>query len=283
MFVIQLKNSRDDCYIACFKYFRLQYNHVNYITNDYMHGEIMEKIKKIIYKQYKILKIASSVFFAFICIIYISYILFQYIAGFISEQELITQLPLLFILITMSVLFLCDLTIPSKEENKEAEKYYTEAKQAVIKNNPLQNEQAKEVKHNEQTTDIIELMLLNMKEIKEYYVMSKNMAKKSFTLSVIMCVFGFSIILLSIITMFLTDITLIETLIPVIGGSVVEVIAGTSLIVYKKSLEQLNQYYEALHNNERYLSLVNLVDKLNEDKKDETYINIINSQLEKLK
>ena len=248
-----------------------------------MHGEIMEKIKKIIYKQYKILKIASSVFFAFICIIYISYILFQYIAGFISEQELITQLPLLFILITMSVLFLCDLTIPSKEENKEAEKYYTEAKQAVIKNNPLQNEQAKEVKHNEQTTDIIELMLLNMKEIKEYYVMSKNMAKKSFTLSVIMCVFGFGIILLSIIAMFLSDITLMETLIPVIGGSVVEVIAGTSLIVYKKSLEQLNQYYEALHNNERYLSLVNLVDKLNEDKKDETYINIINSQLEKLK
>lgn len=243
----------------------------------------MEKIKIILNKLYKILKIASCVFVAFICIIYISYILFQCIAGFISEQELIKQLPLLFILITMSVLFLCDLTIPSKGENKEAEKYYTEAKKAVIKNNQLQNEQTKEVKCNEQTTDIIELMLLNMKEIKEYYVMSKDMAKKSFTLSVIMCVFGFGIILLSIIAMFLTDITLIETLIPVIGGSVVEVIAGTSLIVYKKSLEQLNQYYEALHNNERYLSLVNLVDKLTDDKKNETYISIINSQLEKLK
>lgn len=243
----------------------------------------MEKIKIILNKLYKILKIASCVFVAFICIIYISYILFQCIVGFISEQELIKQLPLLFILITMSVLFLCDLTIPSKGENKEAEKYYTEAKQAVIKNNQLQNEQAKEVKCNEQTTDIIELMLLNMKEIKEYYVMSKYMAKKSFTLSVIMCVFGFGIILLSIIAMFLTDITLIETLIPVIGGSVVEVIAGTSLIVYKKSLEQLNQYYEALHNNERYLSLVNLVDKLTDNKKNETYISIINSQLEKLK
>lgn len=243
----------------------------------------MEKIKIILNKLYKILKIASCVFVAFICIIYISHILFQCIAGFISEQELIKQLPLLFILITMSVLFLCDLTNPSKGENKEAEKYYTEAKQAVIKNSQLQNEKAKEVKCNEQTIDIIELMLLNMKEIKEYYVMSKYMAKKSFTLSVIMCVFGFGIILLSIIAMFLTDITLIETLIPVIGGTVVEVIAGTSLIVYKKSLEQLNQYYEALHNNERYLSLVNLVGKLTDDKKNETYISIINSQLEKLK
>lgn len=74
-----------------------------------------------------------------------------------------------------------------------------------------------------------------------------------------------------------------ESLIPVIGGTVVEVIAGTSLIVYKKSLEQLNQYYESLHNNERYLSLVNLVDKLSDDRKDETYISIINSQLEVLK
>ena len=98
-----------------------------------------------------------------------------------------------------------------------------------------------------------------------------------------MCILGFVVISFSIVSIFVKDINFIESLIPVFGGSVVEVIAGTSLVVYKKSLDQLNQYYEALHNNERYLSLVNLVDKLTDDKKNETYISIINSQLDKLK
>lgn len=168
------------------------------------------------------------------------------------------------------------------DTKKEVEDYYNIIRGSVRSSIIVETSQTKKP-DTKDTSDIIELMLLNMKEIKEYYVMSKDMAKKSFTLSVIMCIFGFGIILLSIISMYFTNITLIESLIPVIGGSVVEVIAGTSLIVYKKSLEQLNQYYEALHNNERYLSLVNLVDKLSDAKKDETYINIINSQLEKLK
>lgn len=129
----------------------------------------------------------------------------------------------------------------------------------------------------------MELMLLNMKEIKEYYVLSKTMAKRSFFLAVIMCILGFIIISASIIAIFIIDISFVQSMIPIIGGSIVEIIAGTSLVVYKKSLEQLNQYYESLHNNERFLSLVNLVDKISDNKKDKTYINIINSQLEVLK
>lgn len=175
--------------------------------------------------------------------------------------------------------YLTDSSINSEKEIEEIEeinKYYQD-----IRNNIL-NRSSEENKDNE-TSDILELMSLNMKEIKEYYFLSKNMAKHSFTLAIIMCILGFVVISFSIISIFIKDITFIESLIPVIGGSVVEVIAGTSLIVYKKSLEQLNQYYEALHNNERYLSLVNLVDKLTDDKKDDTYISIINSQLEKLK
>ncbi|MCH5344498.1 MAG: hypothetical protein J1E64_10695 [Acetatifactor sp.] len=243
----------------------------------------MEKFKVLSSKVYKILKMAVCIFIAFICFVYISYIIFQYIVGFISVQELMDQFPLVFIFLVMSVLFFCDLTIPSKEKSKEVEKYYTEAKNAIIKNNQLQREQAKEDKSNEQATDIIELMFLNMKEIKEYYILSKTMAKRSFCLAVIMCILGFIVISSSIVAIFLKDISFIELLVPVIGGAIVEVIAGTSLVVYKKSLEQLNQYYDSLHNNERFLSLVNLVDKLNNDKKDETYINIINNQLEVLK
>lgn len=243
----------------------------------------MDRIKNILNIMYKILKKFSSGFVALICFTYVGCILIGCIFGVISIQEIIKQLPLLFISLAISVLFVCDLTIPSKDKNKEVEKYYTEAKQAVIKNNQLPDEQAKENKPGEQTTDIIELMLLNMREIKEYYILSKTMAKRSFGLAVIMCILGFVAILSSIVAIFLIDISFIELLIPVIGGAIVEIIAGTSLVVYKKSLEQLNQYYNSLHNNERFLSLVNLVDKLSNDKKDETYINIINNQLDVLK
>lgn len=163
--------------------------------------------------------------------------------------------------------------------SKEIEKYYSDIRAYVIKD----NDNYSNTKSDGNSSDILELMSINMREIKEYYVLSKTMAKDSFVLAVVMCILGFVIILMSIIAAFLKDITFIESLIPIIGGSIVEVIAGTTLVVYKKSLEQLNQYYEALHNNERYLSLVNLVDKLNNDKKNDVYISIINSQLEKLK
>lgn len=172
------------------------------------------------------------------------------------------------------------------EEDDDDEERYISYKDELFYYKFYKNIMTKQIKENN-ANDInentLKLMSLNMAEIREFYSLSKAMAKKSFVLAVTMCVLGFGIILLTIFALFFTDITFMESIVPVIGGSVVEVIAGTSLIVYKKSLEQLNQYYEALHNNERYLSLVNLVDKLTDDKKDETYINIINSQLDKLK
>lgn len=234
-------------------------------------------MKKYILKEIGITIITSTY-------IIISIILFNWILG--KDITMINGSVFIIGILASLLISISIKNILYHDNKKEVEDYYKYLRGSVIlsKSSFITDETLQTKKEEiKDTSDIIELMLLNMKEIKEYYVMSKDMAKKSFTLSVIMCILGFGIILFSIIAMFLTDITLMESLIPVIGGSVVEVIAGTSLIVYKKSLEQLNQYYEALHNNERYLSLVNLVDKLNDNKKDETYINIINSQLEKLK
>lgn len=181
----------------------------------------------------------------------------------------------------VSSFFVRYLTVRKRENEKEVEDYYQNIRNNVIKINNLNNSTQKTNK--EDISDILELMSIHMKEIKDYYVLSKSMAKDSFYLAVVMCILGFIVIGSSIIAIFVVDVSFIETLIPVIGGSVVEVIAGTSLSVYKKSLEQLNQYYESLHNNERYLSLVSIVDRLSDEKKDDTYINIINSQLELLK
>ena len=128
--------------------------------------------------------------------------------------------------------------------------------------------------------DILELMLFNMRDLREFYEISRRQAKNAFFLSVIMCIVGAILLLVSIASLlFLRKYT--ETLtIGMLGGTIVEVIAGTSLFVYKKALNQFNHYYRSLHENERFLSILNLVMKLSPEKQDEMYIKIIESQLQ---
>ena len=167
------------------------------------------------------------------------------------------------------------LNIFFEEDDFDGEKYVDDLRNKIINSSLVIKN-----KNDEKNTDILELMLENMKEIRDYYVISKMQSKKAFSLAVSMFILGFLLILTSIILSVIFKISLLITSIPAIGGMVSELIAGTSLLVYKASLEQLNNYYESLHNNERFLSLVNLVSKISSDKQDEVYINIINVELQ---
>lgn len=242
------------------------------------------KIYKFIKKHYRIISIINCILVFLLLVIILIYLNSDEIFKMSNEEKiaLIIFIPCSFIMIFQLVIKRI-----THNPNNEVDNYYKMIRGSVRlgSNKYFTPDDLEKVNNDEinSTSDIIELMFLNMKEIKEYYVLSKTMAKRSFILAVIMCIFGFIIISTSIITIFATNISFTQSIVPVIGGTVVEAIAGTSLVVYKKSLEQLNQYYESLHNNERFLSLVNIVDKLSDDKKDDTYINIINSQLEVLK
>lgn len=105
-------------------------------------------------------------------------------------------------------------------------------------------------------------IIKNSKEVEEFYTSLRQ-----------------SLIASSIVSVFALNTGLGSALIPAIGGAIVEVVAGTSLFVYRQSLDQLNKYYEALHENERFLSVVNITDKISPEKKDEVYMEIIRSQL----
>lgn len=128
--------------------------------------------------------------------------------------------------------------------------------------------------------DILGLMALNLRELKEFYTLTKKQAIRSFSLSVCMCILGFLLITFATIIALLWNENQIA-LITGIGGTIVEVIAGTSLFVYKKSLEQLNFYYLSLHDNERFMSLINISAKTS--KKEDLYSQIVKSELERLK
>lgn len=131
----------------------------------------------------------------------------------------------------------------------------------------------------EQNADILKLMLANMREINEYYELSKIQAQNSFTLAVVMCIIGILLMGISIFAAFFQSSNLISAVIPAVGAAIVEVIAGTSLIVYKNSLSQLNRYFNSLHSNERFLSIVNIVSKASPEVQDDMYFEIIKSQI----
>lgn len=129
---------------------------------------------------------------------------------------------------------------------------------------------------NSKEKDILELMLANMRELKEYYELSKSHARNAFTLAVTMCILGFILFSMAITV---GGIGEHSSWVVSIGGVIIELIAGTSLLVYKNSLTQLNRYYNALHENERFLSMVNLVNKISQEKRDDVYIKIIENQI----
>ena len=71
------------------------------------------------------------------------------------------------------------------------------------------------------------------------------------------------------------------SIIPAISGVVTELIAGTALVVYRHSLLQLNHYHKALHEDERFLSSVNLLGKFsNVRDQDEMLREIIRSEIQ---
>ena len=182
------------------------------------------------------------------------------------------------------VVFLVTSVLKRDKENYEIDRYAEKLKRTIIEPSySITNEKknASAVKdHNE--NDALKLMLVNMEEIKAYYTLSKTQAKDSFRLSGWMCILGFVLLVAAVVLPFLTREKYEVSIITAIGGAIVEIIAGTSLFVYKNSLTQLNHYYESLHDNERFLSYVNLVRKLSPEKQDDMYIEIIRSGIQSM-
>lgn len=131
-----------------------------------------------------------------------------------------------------------------------------------------------------ENSDIIGLMADNLNEIRQFYKLTKEQAVNAYKLAKNSSVAGIFLIVIAILVAIIFDNNQIAVA-TTAGGIIVEVLAGTSLFVYQKTLKQLNYYYSSLHNNERFLSLINIVGKTNI--KDELYYKIVESELDNLK
>lgn len=142
------------------------------------------------------------------------------------------------------------------------------------------NDNTKEAYIKQKVQDnILQLMLANMAELREYYYISKNHAKLSFTFAIINSILGIALLCYAVYYS-LSNSEIQPVIISVVSGAVSEIFAATSLVIHNKTLVQLNHYYNALHENEMFLSTVNLVGNLSVDKQDEAYMEIIRNELE---
>lgn len=149
----------------------------------------------------------------------------------------------------------------NKEDvNKEIESYSKRLKKAIT---PELSDKDTEQATEKNETDAIGRMMINLEDIKEFYTWSQTQAKAAFYLAMWMCIAGFVLILAAVVLPLIFNIGIQSSIIPALGGVITELIAGTALIVYKNSLSQLNHYHQALHEDERFLSSVNLVSKFN--------------------
>lgn len=149
-----------------------------------------------------------------------------------------------------------------EDDEKEITSYSSRLKKAIVQEyiSDIKQENI-DIQENKNEIDALGRMMINLEDIKEFYTWSQKQAKASFILAVVMCVLGFVLMIIAIVLPIIFRLNFQMSIIPAIGGIITDLIAGTALVVYRNSLSQLNHYHKALHEDERFLSSVNLLGK----------------------
>ncbi|HWP22004.1 MAG TPA: hypothetical protein VN417_04590 [Candidatus Cryosericum sp.] len=127
---------------------------------------------------------------------------------------------------------------------------------------------------------VIARMNQNLVRIKEYYEWSQDQAKAMFIVAVITCIAGFGMIVASLLLSIYLKLNFEAALFTAIGGMVTEVFGGTTLLIFRNTVSQLNYYHRSLHEDQRYLFTSELTEEINSSAiKDEMLEAIIRNAL----
>ena len=192
------------------------------------------------------------------------------------------MLEIMSVMLAIVALFTSYFSIMKKrwqeDGEEELESYSRRLKQAVI---PRDTKEEQQNSAGKKEVDALGRMMINLEDIKEFYTWSQKQAKASFILAVSMCISGFVLMVVAILLPVVFRLSFQMSIIPAVGGAITEVIAGTALIVYRNSLSQLNHYHKALHEDERFLSSVNLLGKFSTvEARDDMLREIIRSEIQ---
>ena len=129
--------------------------------------------------------------------------------------------------------------------------------------------------------DIFDTVQLGLNQLTEYYTINKSQARNSFRFSIFAIVLGLITIVGGIWIFYFRDTPNLQlATISSISGTLIESIGALYFFIYKKSLEQLNYFYDKLIETQNIMLAVTLAERMeNEEKKAEIREKIIISLL----
>lgn len=167
------------------------------------------------------------------------------------------------------------------KRKEDSNSYYQRLKEIIVVNDNKGNSKENSTEKDNSHIDALAMMRVNLTAIKDYYEWSQKQARTAFNWAISFCFMGLALVIAACAIQIWTKS---DNKIPVlvsIGGIVTEFVSGTIFIIYRYSLSQLNHYHNALHEDERFLSSVNLLSYFSSDeKKDEMLKEIIKGEIE---
>jgi hypothetical protein len=121
-----------------------------------------------------------------------------------------------------------------------------------------------ENKIDQKKADTVDIALLNMRKLDEYYNLNKQQARRSFNSSIAAVVVGFATILLSV--RFVSDPS--AKFASALAGVLGQFIGACFFYLYNKSLNQLNLFYGKLISLQNTMLALQLCEKLTTSKED---------------
>ncbi len=129
------------------------------------------------------------------------------------------------------------------------------------------------------TRGVIDLMLNSITRIDRYYDWNISEARNIFWTAIGFSIVGFVLFAVAVYTAIVRgDVN--ATIPAAVGGAIAELLAHTVLNMYRTSVEQLNHYHQALHEDQRFLASVGVVERLSsDDRRDTLYCDIIHTEM----
>jgi len=123
--------------------------------------------------------------------------------------------------------------------------------------------------------EIFRIQIDNLRGSTDYFRISKRHANASFIISVIACFVGLGLLTVAAVFAIQREDFRVA-IVPAIGGAVANFIAATVFWVHNKSAQQLNRYYDSLHEIEVFLSSTKIIDKISTaDNRDAAYQKVL--------
>lgn len=144
----------------------------------------------------------------------------------------------------------------------------------------LKKEVFKETPATPQIKDVVSTIKLNLNNLDEFYLITKNQAKSSFRISLVAIFVGFLTLISGIWIFYLQGTPNLQlTALSSISAIVIEVIGSLYFFMYKESIKQLNYFYGKLYQIQNVMLAINLSHEIKEDKRTEMMNQIILSLL----